>query len=74
MGIQKLIGAGYDRDAKGNMILKTKLVDRPALCKECGKEPRMNCSSRCKKCSGNYKLALLDKNRLQRKVEAQAKN
>jgi hypothetical protein len=73
MGNQKLIKIGVKKDKNGFDVIQTKLQDEPRPCKECGKELRINGSSRCQKCIERYKLILYDQKRLQQKVEKQTK-
>lgn len=73
MGDFGLMRIGVRKDEKGFDVIQTKLAEVPVACKECKKEPRAQGLSRCLKCKEANKLVLFDRERLQRKVEEQAK-
>lgn len=73
MGITKNIGVKIIKQENGIEVLETKFIDRPQLCKNCGKNSRTSGSSRCKECTTGYKMTLFNMERLNKKVEDQAK-
>ena len=61
------------KDGKKMTIVETMTADRPRLCKQCGKYPRNQGSSRCEGCVQDYRKQEFESNRLRKKVEEATK-
>lgn len=57
------------KDGKKIEVLKTRPVDDVRPCKECGKNPRKQASSRCEECVARWRNEQADREALRKKVE-----
>lgn len=63
-----------DRNGIEREHVRTRYVEIPKPCKQCGKEPRKLGSSRCEKCSTPSVASKASNDRLQAKIESQIKS
>lgn len=65
----RLIKAGIRQQKNGIAIVETKIEDIQVPCKNCGERPRAERSSRCGRCSEDYKVWKFEQERLKKRVE-----
>jgi hypothetical protein len=63
------IKTGIRKQENGIAIVETKIVDRPAPCKNCKENPRRYGASTCQGCANKYKTQRFEEERLKKKVE-----
>ena len=71
----RVVGVRNTTDKLNNKIrvLVTAPAESEEVCKQCKKEPKVHGSSRCEKCSNQYKVQKLNDARLSRKIEQASK-